>query len=218
MAEKLKKKSNRMEGLKSSILGKCDDSPLGSSGQGARFMRKPSFSEKLRRHMSAIAFAEAGDHQSVELLLDPLGGSSTILLVTSGENVDQKTFNHAVQLSKRIDAELDVLQIIPYETGRDDAEELAIRMASASRNLAQLVPVLEKFGLRFKITIRLGSLDEKLFNYAKRHKDVRMVILDDPILRDAHQPDKWDDLVAKVSRNLSIPLVTVLHKDELLAV
>ncbi len=175
--------------------------------------KKPSLRERLQQHMAAIAYAEAGEFQSAEELIQPAPKSRTVLLVIEGENPDPSAFSYAVNLCKRTNAELDILQVIEISGKGEDYELLSQKMARSSRHLVDFVRQLEQTAVPFKVTMRLGEPGSKLFNYAKRHKDVAMVILDSPKARESTaKNDAWARWVRELSRQLSIPLIAVLDK------
>jgi len=69
-------------------------------------------------------------------------------------------------------------------------------------------------GVTVRITMQKGEVNEKLFDYARRHKDVAMIILDSPRLRTNLPKDKvWPRLAESVAQQLSIPLITVMPKE-----
>jgi hypothetical protein len=175
--------------------------------------KKPSLRERLQQHMAAIAYAEAGEFQSAEELIQPVKSRNTVLLVIEGENPDPSAFSYAVNLCKRTNAELDILQVIEISDKGENYELLSQKMANSSRHLVDLVRHLEQTAVPFKVTMRLGEPASKLLNYAKRHKDVAMVILDSPRAREASaKNDAWARWVKNASRELSIPLIAVLDK------
>jgi hypothetical protein len=175
--------------------------------------KKRSLRERLQQHMAAIAYAEAGEFQSAEEIIQPAPKSHTVLLVIEGESPDPSAFSYAVNLCKRTNAELDILQVIEISAKGEDYELLSQKMSNSSRHLVDLVRQLEQTAVPFKVTMRLGEPGSKLFNYAKRHKDVAMVILDSPKARESSAKNgAWARWVKELSRQLSIPLIAVLDK------
>lgn len=173
--------------------------------------QKETLRQKLQKHMAAIAYAEAGEFNAATELLEPSSKTRTVLLVIEGAMPDPAAFTYALKLCKRTKAELDILQVI--ESGNEhDYESLSQKMTEGSQNIVAMVRKLEEDEVPFKVTIRLGDVNQKLFNYARRHKDVGMVVFDSPKAKQASQENKgWSRLVDEISRQLSIPLVTVLE-------
>ena len=88
-------------------------------------------------------------------------------------------------------------------------------MSLGSTHIVTLLQRLENakiFPSRSRFEI--GDVNQKLFNYAKRHKDVAVVVLDSPKMKAAPRRDGgWSGLAESLSRKLSIPLVTVFEKE-----
>ena len=171
------------------------------------------FRERLQKQMAAIAYAEVGEFEAAAELAAPSTPSKTVLLVIEGESPDPAPFAYALNLCKRTNAELDILQVIEQSREDEDYELLSHKMTEGSRNLVSLVRQLEEDDIPFKVTIRLGDASQKLFNYARRHKDVAMVIFDSPRLRkETEKSQAWVKVLENISHQLSIPLITVLEK------
>ncbi len=76
------------------------------NGRPRNKSKKPSLRERLQQHMAAIAYAEAGEFQSAEEIIQPGPKShNTVLLVIEGENPDPSAFSYAVNLCKRTNAD-----------------------------------------------------------------------------------------------------------------
>jgi hypothetical protein len=175
--------------------------------------RLKSLREKFQQHMAAAAYAEAGEFEAATELTEPAVTSKTVLLVIEGESPSPEPFAYALNLCKRTNAELDLLQVIEQSRDRGDYELLSHKMIEGSRNIVALVRQLEGEEIPFKVTIRLGDVSQKLFNYAKRHKDVAMVIFDSPRLRKGSEMSQaWSMLLENISHQLAIPLITVEQK------
>jgi hypothetical protein len=184
-----------------------------SDEDGPATSRFRSLRERFQKHMAAAAYAEAGEFDAATEIAQPLVKFKTVLLVIEGESPSPEPFAYALNLCKRTNAELDLLQVIEQSRKDDDYELLSNKMTEGSRNIVALVRQLEEDGIPFKVTIRLGDVGQKLFNYAKRHKDVSMVIFDSPRLRKG--PEKspaWSRLLENISHQLAIPLVIVEQK------
>lgn len=175
--------------------------------------RKAGFMERLQRHMSAIVYAEAGEYQSAQEFLEPSPRRQTILLVIEGEAADQSAIAYSLGLCKRMNAELDILQVIEKSEDDGDFQELGEKMVNGSQNLVALARMADEMNVPFKLTMRIGEVSEKLVNYAKRHKDVAMIVLDSPKTRTAAKPERtWENLLQRLSQELSVPVTTVLAK------
>ncbi len=186
----------------------------GSSSQTtATTSRFKSLRDRFQQHMAAAAYAEAGEFEAATEIAKPTVASKTVLLVIEGESPRPEPFAYALNLCKRTNAELDLLQVIEQSRKGEDYELLSHKMIEGSRNIVALVRQLEGEEIPFKVTIRLGEVSQKLFNYARRHKDVAMVIFDSPRLRKASEKSQvWSTLLENVSNQLAIPLITVEQK------
>ncbi len=175
---------------------------------------KEGLSQKIRRHMAAAAYAEAGEYQSARDILEPQTKTKTVLFVIEGSTPDPSAVSYALNYCSRSSAELDVLLVIE-KSSDDDYSSLGIKMTEGSRNIVGLVRKIEEQQIPFKITIRLGDVNEKLLNYARRHKDVVMVIYDSPNIHKSKVKNRaWTQMVENISRQLSIPFVTVVEKPQ----
>ncbi len=172
--------------------------------------KRETLIEKFQKSLAAITYAEAGEFDTATDLLNS-GRQKTVLLVVEGEYPDLSAFNYALNLCKRMDAELDILQVI-NQSLRNDYDLLSDKISEGSRNTIGLVRRLEESRVPFKVTIRLGDVNTKLINYAKRHKDVVLVVFDSPKLKNSSYAKPWSRLLEEISRQLSIPLVTVMEK------
>ena len=198
------------------VSEKTDSQFLGASESqvqgGPENSKKGGLKSRLIARLAAVAFAEAGEFETAGEFLRP-SKRQTVLLVIEGETPDEGTFSYAMRLCQRIAGEIDILQIIDRADDSDDYDLLSRRMSLGSTHMVTLMQRLERENVPFKITIRIGDLNQKLFNYAKRHKDVAVVVLDSPKAKAAPKRGRgWSGLAESLSRELSIPLVTVFEK------
>ena len=190
------------------LLGTSDSQAQG----GPENSKKMGLKNRLVARLAAVAFAEAGEFETADELLLP-SKRQTVLLVIEGEIPDEGTFNYAMRLCQRIGGEIDILQIMDRTSDSNDYDLLSRRMSLGSNHMVTLMQRLERENVPFKITIRIGDLNQKLFNYARRHKDVAVLVLDSPKAKAGpKRGGVWSGLAESLSRELSIPLVTVLEK------
>jgi hypothetical protein len=218
-----------LDGIRATCMGAihCADAPEdqshdekgahrseASKDTGYRDEKRGGLLEKIEQHMAAAVYAEAGQFESAQEFLASSRSPKTVLLVIEGAVPDQATFAYALNLSKRTKGELDILQVIEKSNTKNDYEYLSQAIAEGSQNIVRLVRELEEAEVPFKVTIRLGDLNQKLFNYARRHKDVSMVILDSVHVRaSSDERNGWAGLVENIARQLSIPLITVAPRE-----
>jgi len=130
-----------------------------------------------------------------------------VLLAIDGTAPDKKAFQYAVQLCRRITAELNVLQVIGSKNyGRymskakskarpakryvegalmavafaeaGEHETADALMTEAMRNLKLLLPESEKEGIRYHITLKAGNLKREIVRYLREHRDVVLAVYD----------------------------------------
>ena len=132
-----------------------------------------------------------------------------VLLAINGISPNQKAFSYAVQLCKRIKAELNILNIISLEycsrclnrvrrSARNanrvfegymvaaafaeaGEHEIANEMREqALKNINELLTGPERAGVPCHLTMRSGNPDEEVVKYVKDHRDVVLTIYDTP--------------------------------------
>jgi hypothetical protein len=130
-----------------------------------------------------------------------------VLLAIDGVAPDKKAFQYAVQLCRRITAELNVLQVIGSKNyGRyisraknktkpakryvegafmavafaeaGEHETADALMSEALQNLKQLLPESEKEGIRYHVTMKAGNLKREIVRYLREHRDVVLTVYD----------------------------------------
>ena len=159
-----------------------------------------------------------------------------VLLAIDGITPDIRVFRYAVELCRRIKAELNVLQIIrprDYSKYLDklrrgakqarmyfegsmvaasfaeagDHETAKQVMSEALKNIEQLLQESEKAGILYHLTMKLGSPEKEIIDYVNEHRDVVLAIYDPP------RPDagvvKKKAVPAEIKENLPIPVVMV---------
>ena len=170
--------------------------------------------EKLQRHMVAAAYAEAGELESAQEVMSTARSLKTVLLVVEGSVPDPATFTYAVNLCKRTNSQLDILQVIEKSDAEGDYSDLSQLLAEGSDHIIGLVRKLEESKVPFKVTVRFGDVNEKLRNCTKRRKDVSTVVLDSAKARaESSDNGAWARVLANIAHQLSVPLVTVVPRN-----
>ncbi len=177
---------------------------------------KTSLFDKVQAHMAAVAFAEAGDFNAAKEYVRSGCKSRAVLLVIEGRDPDEAAFSYAMGLCKRMDAHMDILLVVrKSENAHNDEISPSLRESIQGR-LAPLVRELELSAVPFSLIICRGDMREKLYDFAMRHKDIRMVVYDSPKARDESAVSRgWHRMIETISRRLSIPLVVVSAKQPL---
>lgn len=138
-----------------------------------------------------------------------------VLLAIDGITPDHKVFHYAIQLCKRIKAELNVFQIInPRNYGEylkkvrksanharryfastmvaatfaeaGEHETAQEIMSEALQNYQQLLPESEKEGVPCHFSMKSGIPDQEIIDYVNSHRDIVVAIYD----RGLHEHDK----------------------------
>jgi len=152
-----------------------------------------------------------------------------VLLVIDGITPDKKVFRYAIQLCKRIKAELNVFQIINprnygeylkkvrkgagHARGYIESSMVAATFAEAGehetakeimsvalRNINLLLPESEKEGVQCHFTIKPGAPDKEIINYVNTHRDVVLTIYDSS--RKDHDETSFTSKKRAVSRQI----------------
>ena len=170
-----------------------------------RSAKKATVREKLQNHFMAAAFAEAGEFETARQILPAYERKQTVLLAVEGRVPTKATFDYAVSLCTRMNANLDILQIL--EQGSPDGD-------GPSESLAALLPGLEGKGVSFIVTVRKAKAIEILYDYVRMSKNVVTAVIDSPTLRDRETADiRWKDALRNLAERISIPLVTVSERE-----
>jgi nucleotide-binding universal stress UspA family protein len=161
-----------------------------------------------------------------------------VLLTIDGMTPDQKAFHYAVSLCKRIRAELSIFQIIRPRYYRKSIEKIRKNaflakkfmegsmvaatfaeagehetaldiMAEASKEIKHLLSESEKSGVHCHFSIKSGDPEKEIVEYVNDHRDVILTIYDAFDGNGTVDISEKKSTLAKIKRNLSVPLVTV---------
>ena len=161
-----------------------------------------------------------------------------VLLTIDGMTPDQKAFHYAVALCKRIKAELNIFQIIRPRYYRNyikkirknalfakkvmesamvaatfaeagEHETALDMMAEASKQIEHLLQESEKAGVHCRFAIKSGDPEKEIVEYVNDHRDVILTIYDAFDVNGTVDISEKKSTLAKIKRNLSVPLVTV---------
>lgn len=110
--------------------------------------------------MSAISFAEAGEHEKAKELLK---GRDTVLLAISERMVDRHVMKYALNLSKRIEAGIDIL----YLTKSDAINPLLEAFMSEAR----------KKDIDCSLVRKEGCMKKAILDYTGKKREILFVIV-----------------------------------------
>lgn len=145
--------------------------------------------KKFDAAMVAAAFAEAGEFETAK---ETLKEKRKILLALTGEASDRNAFKYALNTSRRIGAELDILYVA------DIAKDTLKRYRSA----------LDKEGIDYSIIHKKGSLEKEIRNHTDMKRDILFVVVE--ISEDMNINTKKSEKIIKDAwKNLHCPLVVV---------
>src|SRR4030065_1601754 len=118
------------------------------------------FIRKIEDAMSAVAFAEAGEHEKAREILK---GQKTVLLAISDRLFDRDAFKYALNVSQRIEAHLEILYVIPFEKER--------------ARLKNFLSEVEKEGFRFSLVMKKGCMKKAILDYTEKRSEILFVIV-----------------------------------------
>ncbi|MBF0539631.1 MAG: universal stress protein [Nitrospirae bacterium] len=149
------------------------------------------WSEKLEKMFSAVTFAEVGEFDTAREMLK---SKKKVLLAVKGSDVERQTLRYAMNICKRIGADLDILYIPVSEALTAVIDRFTIE--------------LQKEGIEFNIVRKEGSFKQSILDFTKANKDVLFVIIEsfDDIEPDSIVKEKG---FSKSWINLNCPLVVV---------
>lgn len=147
-----------------------------------------------------------------------------ILLAIDGVAPNERTFRYAVQLCKKINAELNVLQIIrqrkkaacrlcasfPYDRDRDAR---GIESSPALERIRRFLTESENEGVRCRFVVKAGNPDQEIIKFIDTYWDVVIAVYDSPMTRFGKAiGNSRKNADSGWIQNLGIPIVTVREK------
>lgn len=110
--------------------------------------------------MSAISFAEAGEHEKARELLK---GRDTILLAISHRVLDRNVLKYTLSLSRRIEAAIDIL----YLAKSDEKNHL----------LDNFMAEAAKSGIGCALVRKEGCMKKAILDYTEKKREILFVIV-----------------------------------------
>jgi len=146
--------------------------------------------KKFEDMITTSAFVEAGESKTDRELLKE--GRRILLAIKEGHS-DKKTLKYALNICKRVVANLDILYISSTEGTNPVLKEFFME--------------LEKEGFNYKLVRREGCLEKEIKEYTDSHEEILFVIIDSSEGLDVDSGSSGK--LPEVWRNLKCPLVVV---------
>lgn len=151
--------------------------------------------KQIEDAMTAISFAEEGEGEAARAFLRE--GRRVLLALREGQ-VDPKTLKYALNSTKRIGAQLDILFVSSSKAQDPFADPVLKGFASD----------LTSMGITYRMVHRTGCMKQEIIDYTNREKDVLFAVIESPHSLNA-ECGKRDLRLAELWRNLKCPLVVV---------
>jgi len=122
----------------------------------------------FRDSAAAAAFAEAGEHETARAMIDKSKGNRNILVVASGVCFSEELFCYSVDMAKRLDFELLMLNV-------SDKEEARF-LDKCQQNFTPLQERAQKAGVSMSHRIEIGELDNVVHMLKTQFPGMRYVL------------------------------------------
>jgi K+-sensing histidine kinase KdpD len=150
--------------------------------------------KSVEHALTAASFAEEGDRETARSLMQE---SRRVLLALKAGQIDARTLKYALNTAKRINAQLDILHVVPP---RGSGQEPA---------LESFLPELAAEGITFRLITRSGCLKQRIIEYTNSEKEILFAVIESPSSLDA-DCDRQDKELSELWRKLKCPLVVVM--------
>ena len=149
--------------------------------------------------MAAATFAEEGVPEAARSLLSE--GRRVLLGLKQGR-IDAKTLKYALNMSKRINAQLDILFVSsgPGTSG----------VVAPDAELARFQETLRAEGVPYRLIERTGCLKQQIIEHTGKDKEIAFAIIESPNSLDM-DCNKKDKTLSELWQKLKCPLVVVME-------
>ncbi len=172
------------------------------------------FLRKMQAYSAAAAFAEEGAFDWAREMICVEKRIPRILLVIEGEAPDPSTLRYARNLCKRMEARLDILLVSDREE-KLPADANGRISSSAVEKISTFLENLANDGTLVNTYVKPGDVNETMYRHLKEHKEIAAVVYDLPSIQRTNPKDgRWRKTIDRICNQLSIPLVSVLGKQE----
>jgi hypothetical protein len=146
--------------------------------------------------LAATSFAEEGDGDTAKSILTE--GRRVLLALKEGR-LDALTLKYAVNTSKRVGAELDILYV-SASGGQERADDPL---------LGDLQSELSAEGIPYRLIRKTGCLKQEVIEYTNREKEILFAVVESPNSIDADCNTK-DARLSELWQKLKCPLVVIM--------
>jgi len=150
--------------------------------------------------MAAATFAEEGEPEAARSLLSE--GRRVLLGLKQGR-IDAKTLKYALNMSKRINAQLDIL-FVSSGSGPSGA-------VVPDAELARFQETLSAEGVPYRLITRTGCLKQQIIEHTGKDKEIAFAIIESPNSLDM-DCNKKDKTLSELWQKLKCPLVVVMEE------
>jgi len=161
---------------------------------GANKLKK--IMKKMEDVLAATSFAEEGETDAARSIL---AEGRRVLLALKEGRIDVKTLKYAVNTSKRIGADLDILYVV--SAGKQDGADDPL--------ITDLQSELSAEGIPYRLVRQTGCLKQAVIDYTNREKDILFAVVESPNSLDADCNNK-DTRLSELWHQLKCPLVVVM--------
>ncbi|HYA11443.1 MAG TPA: universal stress protein [Thermodesulfovibrionales bacterium] len=145
--------------------------------------------KKFEDTLTAATFAQAGETDKAREVFKE---RRRVLLALREEEIESKVLKYAMNTSKRIGADLDILYI-----SSSSSPEAPI--------LTEFFSLLEKEGIEYRLVRRSGRLREEIRNYTESERGIHFVVVESLAV------DRWnkEEGLSEIVDKMKCPLVVV---------
>jgi hypothetical protein len=148
--------------------------------------------------MAAATFAEEGVPAAARSLLSE--GRRVLLGLKEGR-IDARTLKYALNTSKRINAQLDILYVSSVSGAADSAAHDA--------ELTRFQETLRAEAVPYRLISRTGCLKQQILEHTQKDREIAFAIIESPSSLDM-DCNKRDKSLSELWQKLKCPLVVVM--------
>jgi hypothetical protein len=133
----------------------------------------------LQDTAAAVAFAEAGEHETARIMVDKQSEPRKILVIGREERFSEKLVDYSVSMAKRLSFEIVALNITaaPLSMPADKGQEAAVLFHSHSlENVSTLQKQAQDNGVGFTHLVEIGRQDEVVEKLHAKYPNMRYVL------------------------------------------